>query len=98
MVGRKYTDENNLLSDESDQDLSSDDDEEAYELNKQIADLKKLLGTNERILKGDDNDNIEETDGAGDGLDEMDDGKVSIAEKKKQQREEDAKQNRENLD
>lgn len=28
----------------------------------------------------------------------MDDGKVSIAEKKKQQREEDAKQNRENLD
>lgn len=91
MVGRKYTDENNLLSDESDQDLSSDDDEEAYELNKQIADLKKLLGTNERILKGDDNDNIEETDGAGDGLDEMDDGKVSIAEKKKQQREEDAK-------
>ena len=100
MVGRKYTGEDELLSDESDQDLSSDDDEEADELNKQIAELKRILGANERILKGEDNDDLLENDNEGlDGLDDISgDGKYKNADKKRHQREEDIKQQKEAMD
>lgn len=59
LVGRKYAygDGDELLSDDE-EDLSSDDDEEAAELNKQIEELKRILGANERILKGEDNDDL----------------------------------------
>lgn len=47
-----------MLTDDEDEDLSSDDEEEANELNNQIAELKRILGANERILKGEDNDDL----------------------------------------
>ena len=59
LVGRKYTNEDELLDDDEDEeDLSSDDEEEAKALNDQIAELKRILQGNERILKGEDNDDL----------------------------------------
>ena len=93
-MGRKYTDEDELLTDDDDN-LSSDDDEEADKLNNQIAELRRMLGSNERILKGDDGEDImKETEGDLDALDDdvgdKKDG-ITAAEKKKQQRDEDQK-------
>jgi len=81
-----------LLTDDEDEDLSSDDEEEANELNNQIAELKRILGANERILKGEDNDDlIAETVGDMDGLDDVEDRVETAQEKKKKLREIEAK-------
>jgi len=81
-----------LLTDDEDEDLSSDDEEEANELNNQIAELKRILGANERILKGEDNDDlIKETAGDMDGLDDVEDRVETAQEKKKKLREIEAK-------
>lgn len=81
-----------MLTDDEDEDLSSDDEEEANELNNQIAELKRILGANERILKGEDNDDlIAETAGDMDGLDDVEDRVETAQEKKKKLREIEAK-------
>ena len=81
-----------MLTDDEDEDLSSDDEEEANELNNQIAELKRILGANERILKGEDNDDlIAETVGDMDGLDDVEDRVETAQEKKKKLREIEAK-------
>jgi hypothetical protein len=98
LVGRKYTNEDELLSDD-DEDLSSDDDEEANELNQQIAELKRILGANERILKGEDNDDLmKETEGDMDGLETIGDNKTTAADKKRKLRDAEAKVQQEELD
>lgn len=86
---------------DDDEDLSSDDDEEANELNTQIAELKRILGANERILKGEDNDDLmKETQGDMDGLDDInaDKSTSTSSDKKRKQREEDAKKSQQELD
>lgn len=88
-----------MLTDD-DEDFSSDDEEEASELNHQIAELKRILGANERILKGEDNDEMmKETQGDMDGLDDFNaDKSTSTSDKKRQQREADAKKSQQELD
>ena len=68
-------------------------------MNKQIEELKRILGANERILKGEDNDDLlHETEGDMDALNDEGDAKTTAADKKKKQREEDAKADAEELD
>jgi hypothetical protein len=75
--------------------LSSDDDEGAAILNEQILELKRILNTNERILRGE--DEVADTEG---DLDALDGGesKLGAAERKRKQREEEAKKAQDDLD
>jgi len=87
-VGRKYTDEVDQLLTDDDDDISSDDAEEQDALNNQIVELKRILGANERILKGEDNDELmKETEGDMDGLTTDAHDRETAEEKKKHQRE-----------
>lgn len=74
---------------------SSDDNEDREALNKQIAALKKLLGQNESILKGNDPDEIEDEQSIMEGLGDVDGNKLDKDELKRQIREEEADQRHE---
>ena len=76
---------------------SSDDNEDREALNKQIAALKKLLGQNEAILKGNDPDEIEEEHSLMEGLGDLNQNKISQDEIKRRIREEEADQRHEQL-
>ena len=99
MVGRKYANEDELLTDDDDDNIdSSDDEDEQQALNHQIAELKRMLGANERIIKGEDGGDEMDTLGDMDGLDDLGNGKLAAEDKKKKQREEDAKARKAELD
>lgn len=98
LVGRKYANDDELLTDDDEDNMSSDDDEEAQVLNNQIAELKRILGANERIFKGEDNDDlIKDT---ANEMDALEDGAqaTSLGEKRKKQREQDEKRQKEEDD
>jgi hypothetical protein len=66
LLGKRHRDE--LFDEDNEQANSSDSDEDEM-LAKQISALKKLLGTNEAILKGEENEDLLKDDDNFDGLD-----------------------------
>mmetsp|Transcript_9337 Transcript_9337/g.12693 ORF Transcript_9337/g.12693 Transcript_9337/m.12693 type:complete len:272 (-) Transcript_9337:2951-3766(-) len=101
LVGRKYANEDDLLTDDEDENFSSDDEVEQELLNNQITELKRMLGANENIIKGIDNEDDYNTNGDLDGLDTLGgdgDRHLNAEDKKKKQREADARQRKAELD